>query len=54
MVYRSLFQERLSWFIKTPVAIVVVSLIFGLMHWSQGNPVVVIADVAGVVLLILV
>jgi membrane protease YdiL (CAAX protease family) len=50
MAYRSLFQERLSWFVKTPIAIVVVSLIFGLMHWSQGNLVVTIADVALVTL----
>lgn len=50
MAFRSLFQERLSWFIKTPIAIVVVSLIFGLMHWSQGNLVVTSTDVALVTL----
>lgn len=50
MTYRSLFQERLSWFIKTPISIVVVSVIFGLMHWSEGNLVVTIVDVALVTL----
>ena len=50
MTYRSLFQERLSWFVKTPIAIVVVSLIFGLMHWSEGDLTVTIVDVALVAL----
>ncbi len=50
MAFRSLFQERLSWFIKTSIAILVVSVIFGLMHWAQGNLVVTIVDVALVVL----
>ena len=50
MAFRSLFQERLSWFIKTPIAILAVSVIFGLMHWAQGDPVVAIVDVALVVL----
>jgi membrane protease YdiL (CAAX protease family) len=34
MAFRSLFQERLSWFIKTPVAIFVVSVVFGALHWA--------------------
>ena len=50
MAFRSLFQERLSWFIKTPIAILAVSVVFGLMHWAQGNPVVALVDVALVVL----
>ena len=50
MAFRSLFQERMSWFIKTPIAILVVSVIFGLMHWSQGDLVVTVVDVGFVVL----
>jgi membrane protease YdiL (CAAX protease family) len=50
MTYRSLFQERLSWFVKVPIAIVVVSVIFGLMHWSAGELAVTIVDVALVTL----
>jgi membrane protease YdiL (CAAX protease family) len=50
MTFRSLFQERLGWSIKTPLAIVVVSLIFGLMHWSQGDPAMAVVDVALVTL----
>jgi membrane protease YdiL (CAAX protease family) len=50
MAFRSLFQERMSWFIKTPVAILVVSVIFGLLHWSQGDLVVTVVDVGFVVL----
>jgi uncharacterized protein len=50
MTYRSLFQGRLSWFVKTPIAIVLVSVIFGLMHWSEGDLAVTIVDVALVTL----
>jgi membrane protease YdiL (CAAX protease family) len=50
MTYRSLFQERLNWFVKPPIAIVVVSVIFGLMHWSEGDLAVTITDVALVTL----
>ena len=50
MAFRSLFQERLSWFIRTPIAILAVSVVFGLMHWAQGDPLVAIVDVALVVL----
>ena len=35
MAFRSLFQERLSWFIKTPIAILAVSVVFGLMHYTR-------------------
>jgi membrane protease YdiL (CAAX protease family) len=50
MAYRCLFQERLSWFTKTPVAIVAVSVVFGLMHWSEGDLAVTIIDVTLVTL----
>ena len=50
MTYRSLFQERLSWFVRAPIAIVAVSLIFGLMHWSEGDLMVTIVDVVLVTL----
>jgi membrane protease YdiL (CAAX protease family) len=50
MTYRSLFQGRLGWFVKTPIAIVAVSVIFGLMHWSAGDLVVTIVDVVLVTL----
>lgn len=43
--YRALFQERLSWFIPTPVAIGVVSIVFGVAHWAKGDPAIVAADV---------
>jgi membrane protease YdiL (CAAX protease family) len=50
MTFRSLFQERLSWSTKTSIALVVVSLLFGLMHWSQGGLVMTLVDVALVTL----
>jgi membrane protease YdiL (CAAX protease family) len=43
--YRALFQERLSWFIRTPVAIGIVSVVFGIAHWTKGDPVIVMTDV---------
>ncbi len=43
--FRALFQERLSWFIPTPVAIGIVSVIFGIGHWANGDPVIVLIDV---------
>jgi membrane protease YdiL (CAAX protease family) len=43
--YRALFQERLSWFIRTPVAIGIVSVVFGIAHWTEGDLVIVTTDV---------
>jgi membrane protease YdiL (CAAX protease family) len=52
IVYRVTIQERLSWFIGTPLAILVTAAIFGLAHavGAAGSPVVVLSDVAGVTL----
>ena len=52
VVYRVTIQERLSWFIGTPAAIVVAAVIFGLAHavGTSGSPQVILTDVAGVVL----
>jgi uncharacterized protein len=48
--YRALFQERLSWFIPAPLAIVTVSLMFGIAHFTRGNPVIVLVDILLVIL----
>jgi membrane protease YdiL (CAAX protease family) len=50
VVYRVTIQERLSWFIGTPAAIVVAAVLFGLAHavGASGSPQVIVADVAGV------
>jgi membrane protease YdiL (CAAX protease family) len=52
LVYRVTIQERLSWFVGTPVAILVTAVIFGLAHavGTSGSPRVVLSDVAGVTL----
>lgn len=52
VVYRVTIQERLSWFIGTPAAIVVGAILFGLAHAvaTTGSPLVVATDVSGVVL----
>ncbi len=48
--YRALFQQHLAWFAPAPAAIGVVAVAFGLAHLSRGDPGVVAADVALVIL----
>ena len=49
LAYRGLFQERLSWLIGTVPAVALIAIGFGLMHVSPGDPGIVAADVAGVI-----
>ena len=44
IIYRGFFQERLSWFIGAPLAVLSVSIIFALMHFSPGPLWVVVVD----------
>ena len=46
LVYRALFQERLAWGLGTPLALVLVALVFAGMHWAPGNAWVVFTDLA--------
>jgi membrane protease YdiL (CAAX protease family) len=48
LTFRGLFQARASWLIGTVPAILLVSVVFGLMHIAPGNPAVVVVDVAAV------
>lgn len=48
IIYRSLFQERLSWFIKPKFAIVLTSIIFALVHFSKGSLLIVSFDMLGI------
>jgi membrane protease YdiL (CAAX protease family) len=48
--YRALFQERLSWFIPMTAAIGIVSIVFGIAHWTRGDPVIVLIDILLVIL----
>jgi membrane protease YdiL (CAAX protease family) len=52
VVYRVTIQERLSWYIGTPAAILLTAVIFGLAHavGAVGSPQVVLVDVGGVML----
>ena len=43
--FRALYQERLSWFIPQPIAIFIVSVLFGIGALVQGLPVLVMVDV---------
>jgi len=46
VTFRSLFQQRISWFLSQFSAIVLVSLLFALSHITVGNPFLVGADIA--------
>jgi membrane protease YdiL (CAAX protease family) len=50
LIYRGLLQQRLSWYLNNFLAIAIASLVFGIQHFTPGNPAVVTADIAGVVL----
>jgi membrane protease YdiL (CAAX protease family) len=50
IVYRGLFQGRLSLFINTWLAIAIVSVLFGLAHYSTGNVLIVTVDIVLVIL----
>ena len=49
LVFRGFIQERLSWFFPQAAAIVGASILFGIMHWTPGNPIVVFADISAVI-----
>jgi membrane protease YdiL (CAAX protease family) len=51
-VFRVTIQERLSWFIGTPAAVVLASLLFGVAHEiaTTGSSPVIMTDYGGVVL----
>ena len=50
VVFRVTIQERLSWFIGTPAAILFASIIFGLVHsvGTSGSLLIILTDVVGV------
>jgi membrane protease YdiL (CAAX protease family) len=52
MVFRVTIQERLSWFVGTPAAVVLASLMFGVSHEiaTTGSLPVILTDYGGVVL----
>ncbi len=52
IVFRVVFQERMSWYIGTPAAIVVAAVLFGLAHaiGASGSTPVAMLDVGGVIL----
>jgi membrane protease YdiL (CAAX protease family) len=52
IVFRAVFQERMSWYIGTPASIGVAAVLFGLAHavGATGSPQVVLLDVGGVML----
>jgi membrane protease YdiL (CAAX protease family) len=49
IIYRALFQKRISAFLPVPVAIGLSSLVFALMHYAPGPALIVFADLALIV-----
>jgi membrane protease YdiL (CAAX protease family) len=52
LVFRVTIQERLSWFIGTPAAILCASVLFGAVHavGTSGSPLIILTDVVGVII----
>lgn len=46
VTFRSLFQERIGWFLSQFTAVLLVSFLFALSHIAVGNPFLVGADIA--------
>jgi len=44
LIFRAFFQERLSWFMSIPLAIVITSAVFALLHFSSGSASIVSFD----------
>jgi uncharacterized protein len=49
LIYRALFQERFSWYFNPYLVIVAISVLFALMHWSEGSLAIVFVDVGLIV-----
>lgn len=45
LIFRAFFQERLSWFINSSVAIGIASFVFAVLHFSKGSLTIVIFDI---------
>jgi membrane protease YdiL (CAAX protease family) len=50
LIYRGLLQQRLAWYLRGFLAILVASLVFALQHFTPGAPTVIAADLAFVFL----
>jgi membrane protease YdiL (CAAX protease family) len=49
LIYGTLFQERFSWYFNPYFVIVVISVLFALMHWSEGPLAIVLLDIGLIV-----
>lgn len=48
IAFRGLIQERFTWIMNKPLAIIITSLLFALMHFAPGEPNLIIFDLSGV------
>ena len=48
IIFRGFIQERLSWFIGTPIAIIIASILFAFIHISKGSFKIVAFDLIGI------
>ena len=49
LIYRALFQERFSWYFNPYFVVVIISVLFAMMHWSEGPLEIVLTDVGLIV-----
>lgn len=45
LIFRAFFQERLSWYISAPLAILISTIVFALMHYAEGPVSIVAYDI---------
>lgn len=45
LIFRAFFQARLSWYISAPLAILISSIVFALLHYSEGPISIVAYDI---------
>jgi uncharacterized protein len=48
IIFRGFIQERIGWFTGAPIAIVIASILFALMHISKGSFDIIAIDLAGI------
>jgi uncharacterized protein len=44
LIFRGLLQQRLNWYLNGFISIIISSVVFGIQHFTPGNPAIVIAD----------
>ncbi|MFW9797326.1 MAG: lysostaphin resistance A-like protein [Candidatus Thorarchaeota archaeon] len=48
VIFRGLFQERLSWFFGQGVSLFIASLLFAAIHWTPNDSIIVLIDLIAI------